>query len=180
MTAFNRTPTNTNFLQTSKFTLQMSRIPEIVYMCQTVSIPGISMGEVIVPTPFIDYPIPGDKLQFDAFDITFMIDEKMESWFSIFDWMKGMTFPEEFNQFKNQGTINRVAYNRMQDKMKPYYTDATLTVLTSHNNPRIRFHFQDMFPIVLSPIPLSTSDTTEITPVATVSFRFKTMTYERI
>jgi len=46
MTAITRSPENTNLLQPTKFLLTFDRIRATQYFCQSVNLPGVSLGEV--------------------------------------------------------------------------------------------------------------------------------------
>ena len=79
MTVLNRNPQNTNLLQPTKFLLTFTRIQTVQYFCQEVNLPGVSLGEVNRATPFLDMYSPGTKLSYEPLDITFTIDEELES-----------------------------------------------------------------------------------------------------
>ena len=55
-------PTNINFLIPHRFRMTIRRIPNVVYYVQEFTLPGISLGSAIQPSPYIDIPIYGDKL----------------------------------------------------------------------------------------------------------------------
>ena len=59
MTVLTRTPENTNPLQPTKFLLTFKKIKDTQYFCQSVNIPGVSLGEVVRATPFLDMYSPG-------------------------------------------------------------------------------------------------------------------------
>ena len=44
--------------------------------------------------------IPGDHLTYDNFSITFKIDENMEGYFEMHDWIKGIGKPNSFDEYK--------------------------------------------------------------------------------
>ena len=100
MTATTRNPTNPNFLQPNKFILTFGRTPNMTYFCQSLSIPGISLGEVPVTNPFLDVYSPGEKAIYDLLNVTFMVDEELKSWLEIHDWIRAMTFPKEFEEYQ--------------------------------------------------------------------------------
>jgi hypothetical protein len=79
MTAINSKPSNPNFLHPNKFQLSFSRLPDMQYFCQAVSVPGISMSEVPQTTPFVDLYKPGEKAIYDLLNVTFMIDEELKA-----------------------------------------------------------------------------------------------------
>ena len=86
MTVLNRNPRNTNILQPTKFLLTFERIRSTTYFCQTVKIPGVTLGEVNRSSPFLDMYSPGTKLTYNALNITFYIDEELISWKNLQNW----------------------------------------------------------------------------------------------
>ena len=98
MTALNRTPENTNLLQPTKFLLAFDRIGAGQFFCQTVNIPGISMGAAKIGTPMLDVYAPGNKLAYDELSITFLVDEKLQSWQDLHSWFRSMASPEGFTE----------------------------------------------------------------------------------
>lgn len=174
-TAISNTPLNQNFLHPNKFQFNFSRVPYIQYFCQAVTVPGISMSEAPIPTPFVDAYAPGEKAIYDLINVTFAIDEEMRSWIEIHDWIKAMTFPENFDQYNQLG---RLAKNIVTPK--PQYSDATLTIYSSSYTPYYRLKFKDVFPISLSSFILSTSDTPDTVLTSDASFRFTYYTIEKL
>ena len=110
MTAVQRTPENTGFLQPTKFLLTFDRIPNVTYFCQEVNIPGISLPAIVVPSPAIDYHVAGNKLTFSMMNIKFMVDSKVESWKSIYEWFMSMGSPH--------GTEERNLQTALQNQYK--------------------------------------------------------------
>lgn len=174
-TAISNTPLNQNFLHPNKFQFNFSRVPNIQYFCQAVTVPGISMSEAPIPTPFVDTYAPGEKAIYDLINVTFAIDEEMRSWIEIHDWIKAMTFPENFDQYRE---LPRLAKNIVSPK--PQYSDATLTIYSSSYTPYYRLNFKDVFPISLSSFILSTSDTPDTVLTSDVSLRFTYYTIEKL
>lgn len=161
-------PQNTNFLQTTKFILTFPRINNTQYFCQQVNMPGVSLTELPQNNPFIDLYKPGNKMAYENFNITFIVDEELRSWMELHDWIKGITFPNEFDQYQGLKNLHPVA----KDSPAPQYADGQLTILSSLNNPRIRLDFIDMFPTTLSSIIFSSTDDKTTTITADCSFRF--------
>ena len=111
MTILDRNPTNTNYLQPNKFQLNFSRTPTLQYFCQAVSVPGIALSEVPRNTPFVDLYVPGEKAIYDVFNVTFLIDEELKSWLAIHDWIRALTFPKEFQEYKDLVRLSRYTGN---------------------------------------------------------------------
>ena len=55
--AIRNQPTNLNQLNVVSFETNFLRMPGINYFCQRVSIPGISLSNSILSTPFANIPI---------------------------------------------------------------------------------------------------------------------------
>lgn len=163
-------PKNQNLAQASKFLLSFDRLPDMTFFCKTANIPGISLPSLIQTTPFIDAPIPGDKIVYDKFDIEFLLDEDLFSWTSIHDWLIGLGKPENFDQYKNLSLQQKLQISKIGNK--PQYSDAILTAYTNKNNPVLQIKFVDLFPISLSSIQFDTGVSAEtiLTGRATFSF----------
>lgn len=170
MTALTRNPTNPNLLHPNKFQLNFSRCPNLQYFCQSVSVPGISLSEVPQTTPFVDLYVPGEKAIYDLLTVTFYVDEDLNSWKEIHDWIRAMTFPKEFEEYRNLGNLN--AYTRQVKAQRPQYSDATVTLLSSSNNSNLQFKFYDVFPTTVSTFVMSSTDSPDTIITADATFRY--------
>lgn len=168
MTALNRTPENTNLLQPTKFLLSFDRIASAQFFCQTVNIPGISMGAAKIGTPMLDVYAPGNKLAYEELSITFLVDEKLQSWQDLHAWFRAMASPEGFTERNRLSEIQ----NQYTKTMKKSYSDATLTVLSNLNNPSLRVQFFNVFPTSLSGIKFDTKQSADNIITADATFRF--------
>jgi hypothetical protein len=164
------TANNPNFLQPNKFQLNFSRLPNVQYFCQGVSVPGISMSETPQNTPFVDLYLPGDKAIYDMLNVTFYVDENLRAWKEIHDWIRAMTFPEDFEDYRQLPNLNK--FTRSLSTALPQYSDATLTLLTSANNPNVKFKFYQLFPISLSTFVMSSTESPESIITADATFRY--------
>ena len=139
MTALNRNPENIDLLQSTKFRLTFNRLPGMVYFCQQANIPGISLTEIPISNPFVELYAPGEKLVYENFNISFLVDEDLRSWTEIHDWMRGMTFPNNFEEYLNLQK-KAVSTNKLNlSNTSKYltggqYSDAIMTINTNKNN----------------------------------------------
>lgn len=175
-------PTNQSLAQSTKFKLTFSRLPYVTFFCNAVNLPGVSFSPTQQATPFSDLPVPGDKIEFDPLDISFLVDEDYRSWFTVYDWIRGITFPTTFEEYKNLGLNNTTT---PQSKLialsdRPQYSDAILTLYTNKNNPNIRVKFKDCFPISLSSIRYSAQDNADVIITGDASFKFAYYDVERV
>lgn len=160
------TPDNTSFLQTTRFTFIIPKLPFLKYFCQTVLLPGVSTTEVTVATPFADTYRHGDKLTFDPLSVTTLVDEDLRVFEETYQWLAFLTKPEKFNMYK--------------EKFSEKYYDGILTVNTNANLPNIRVKFRNCHPVTLGSVQFATTDTADITPVFDVTFRYDIYQIDRL
>lgn len=180
MTAVTRNPSNRDLLQSTKFRLNFNNIPGVTYFCQTANLPGVSLTEVSRTTPFVDLYVPGEKLIYDPLNITFLVNEDLSDWLQIHDWIRAMTFPKDFDEYRNLKNLSDAAQYRWNNRQPPQYGDATLTVYSNKNNPQIRVHYKDTFPTGLSGLQFSSLDSAENIVTGEASFRYSYYDIEKI
>ena len=162
------TPSDQNLFQGNKYSLTFVRLPYIQFFIQDINIPGIITNPPEQETPFITAPLPANKMKYEPFSMTFLVDEMLYSWTTVADWLKGLTIPESFEQYKTLTMQQRIQMSTSQ----PQYSDALLTIMTNKNNPVMQIMFTKMFPISLTGIPLSVKDTPTDVKTATAEFGF--------
>lgn len=168
MTALTRTPSNTNLLQSSKFILAFNRLPTVQYFCQEANLPGVTLGSTEFNTPLVNVPVAGNKLEYSEFEVTFLVDEQLQSWYELYKWMLAIASPKSFTE---RNTLNQVQ-NQFSTPTS-YYSDASLTIMSALNNPLLRVNYQRMFPISLSDIYFDTQKSADIIVTATATFRYE-------
>jgi hypothetical protein len=167
MSALTRTPENTNLLQPTKFLLTFERIRATQYFCQTVNLPGVSLGEVNRATPFLDMFSPGTKLTYEPLDIEFIVDEELQSWKNIYDWFISIADPDGFE--KRDGS------KELQNNK--HFSDATLSILSGLNNPILRVQFVNVFPLTINALRFDTTQSADTIITATATFRYQSYKY---
>jgi hypothetical protein len=165
------TPQNTSILQSTKFTFIIPDKPFLKYFCQTVSLPSVSTTEVIIPTPFSNTYRHGDKLVFDAFTITAIMDEDLRVWEETYNWLKSLTRPQSYDEY---------ARKTVRDVMTPLYFDGYLTVNTNANNPNIRVKFHNCHPTSIGLVSFDTKVDADVIPTADFTFRYDLFEIERL
>jgi len=151
----------TNYFSPLEFIVSVKRLPNTEFFTQRTQIPGVSAAPIVNPTPFNNIFETPDKLTYDNFNFSFIIDEKMNNYLEIYNWIKGVTFPQNFDQFK---TINESKEGR--------FSDISVLVLNSSKNPSINITYRNCFPISLSEITLDTTSSDLVYPEATVTFQY--------
>lgn len=170
-TAFiSNTPDNTSILQSTKFTFIIPEMPFLKYFCQTVSLPSISTSEVVVPTPFSNTYRHGDKLNFEPFTITAIMDEDLRVWEETYKWLKGLTRPSSYDEYLRK---------EKQDPV-PLYFDGYLTINTNANKPNLRLKFHNCHPTSIGMVNFDTKVDADVIPTADFTFRYDLYEIERI
>jgi len=192
MTEFNvqtRQPAKLDYASPIQFRFKCTKLPEVEFTCQTANIPGISLGGATQPTPLVDIPIPGDKISFQSLDINFLVDENLNNYKEIHDWLIGIGFPQNYTQFQNLQTegsdrfpgSTRSTAATGTSTPQPLseggtYSDATLTVLNSKNIAKTEIRFQNIYPTSLGSLSYDVKLTDVDYLQASVSFAY--MYYE--
>jgi hypothetical protein len=152
----------------------------MTWFCTQVNLPSITAGNALQQTPFIDAPVPGDKMVYGTLDVTFLLDEQLLSLTTIQDWMKGITFPEDFNQYANLGLQQLLQMQNMANIGKGQYSDAMLTILSNKNNPIFQVQFIDAFPVSISAVQFDTALSAENIMTGSASFKFTNYDITRV
>jgi hypothetical protein len=186
--AFSRQPTKQDYADPTKFKFSIIKLPKVEYFCTQVNLPGVSISDnYSQPTPFRDIPLPGEKLRYEPLSVTFLVDENLENYQEIHGWLRGLGFPGGHAEFKTLldggsdrfptsksstlGDAGRVRFNAPDTG--GIFSDATLNILTSKNNPVTEVRFSDCFPISLSSLSYDQQATETNYLTATVTFDYK-------
>ena len=82
------TEINKSILNKNNFRLLIDKVPTVEYYVQSCNIPGMSFTETTSATGIgLDAFFPGDKVSFETLDISFIVDEDLENFKEIYDWM---------------------------------------------------------------------------------------------
>ena len=166
MTTWNKQIENRNFLSPIGFKFLLAEYPKIPYFAQSANIPSMNLGIQQQSTPLRQLPLEG-FITYDPLNLTFLIDEDMENYMILHNWIRALGTPDS--------TVERKEFtNKMQQLFgnKDLYADATLMVLNSNFNHNFDVVFEDLIPIGLNALEFNaTVDGTEYA-MATVSFRY--------
>lgn len=172
MSAIINQPSNKNFLSPLGFKFAIKRTPGVNYFVQSVIVPGMSLGSVDIPTPFVKLPFPGEHLDFADLVITFRVDEDLKNYREISDWMIALGKPKSFDQYTP-------LTNASQTSGSGVVSDATLTILSSAMNPVAEVYFSDVFPYDLTSLNFDSRNTSieYIDVVASFKYTSYNITY---
>ena len=162
-----RQPDKLDYASPTQFKFGIHQLPKVEFFTLSANVPGITAGVVTRATPFKDIPLVGDKLTYENLSITFQVDEYLENYVSLHNWMKGIGFPTDRQEFR---TYRDVTSNTPAGGKEPsidlvgsatpdraLYSDAYLMVLSNKNNPIVEVNFQNVFPVSLGALEFTQS-----------------------
>ena len=181
-----RQPTVFDYSQTNQFRIFLPIFPTTEWFVISANIPGVTMGQATQPTPFVDMPLVGEKVVFDNFDMTFIVDEQLKNYMEMYNWVKNIGFPysgeEQFNKLgradnldreksiRNPKSVGKGAAAALSVGDRNLYTDIRLTILSSKNNEVANIFMYEAFPISLSGIEYSQQESDTTYATCSVSF----------
>jgi len=162
---------NRNFLSPTGFEFTLNRAPKISFFSNSANIPGLTLGVAVQPTYLKDIDTPGDKISFDDFTLRFIVDENLENYMEVHNWITGLGYPESLKEIydlqNEKGTSNISRPNSMN-----IYSDGTLIVLGSSFKPNFKIKFKDLWPYSLSTLNFDATDTDIEYFTAEVTFKY--------
>jgi hypothetical protein len=118
-----------------------------------------------------DIDIPGDKIVFQDFTLTFMVDENLENYMEMQKWIRGLGYPESLAEIYDFQRSNDNFEQPMKSQLG-LYSDGSLIILTSSQNANFKINFKDMFPYDLSALQFDATNTDIQYLTADVSFKY--------
>jgi hypothetical protein len=143
--AFGNQIQNRNFLSPVGFKFTLAKYPKVSFFCNTARIPELNLGTAIQPSYLKDLDVPGEKISYGDFTLSFLVDENLENYMSIHNWITGLGFPETTQQFKDLTTND----DSIRD-LKEQYSDGSLSILNSNYRTTANVKFKDLFPVSLT------------------------------
>jgi hypothetical protein len=161
---------NKNYLSPLNFKFVLAKYPKVDFFSTSAGIPGINLGVAIQPTYLKDIPIPGDKISYDDFNLKFFVDENLENYLQVHNWIRGLGYPEsvaEYQEFLNQDEYNPGVQNASSGQ-----SDGSLIIYSSNYNPVAEVVFKGLFPTSLSTIEFDAKNTDVNYVTAEVNFKY--------
>ena len=161
MVTLSRQPTKLDYASPTQFKFSINQLPKVEFFTVSANIPDLTLADVVIPTPFKPIPVLGQNLTYGNLNITFIVDEFLENYRELHEWLTGIGFPKDRKQFSefrsntaNRGTASPtpVADVGKVGKSIPdasMFSDATLTILSNKNNPIVEGRFANMYPVSL-------------------------------
>lgn len=162
-------PTNINPLSPNGFQFSITKLPDLTYFSQQVTIPGISLPAFEANNPLVAFPIAGDIISFDPLNVQFLVDETMANYKAIYNWLKGLGFPEshtQYDMFIGNETGGPSA------ELQKNYSDGVLQVLGANNKAVQSIQFIDLIPVSLESLTFQSTNQDVQYLVGSATFRY--------
>ena len=161
MVTVSRQPTKLDYASPTQFKFSINQLPKVEFFTTAANIPDITLSDVVIPTPFKPIPVMGQNLTYGNLSLSFIVDEFLENYRELHEWLTAIGFPKDRKQFKdfrsNTSNTGSPSATPVQDVGKvgktipdaAMFSDATLTILSNKNNPIIEVRFSNIYPVSL-------------------------------
>jgi hypothetical protein len=150
-----------NLAKSTNYKLVLGALPGVDLWLKTCMLPTISANEVPVPHPFLgnEY-IPSNTMVWAPLMVTFLVDEDLENYNSVFEWMAKAAGPN---------LEDREALENLQ-------TTASLHILSNNKNTTgLKYTFHNSFPIILGELQFNNETAEELLTDITLQFDYMTI-----
>ena len=162
-----RQPDKLDYLSPTQFKFNIHQLPKVEFFTTAANVPAISLGDAVMSTPYKEIPMMGDTLSYENLSITFIVDEYLENYISLHEWMTAIGFPKsrtQFSEFRSatastpiptHGVSDDIGDEQLPTPVRGMFGDAILTLLTNKNNPVVEVRFQDIYPVALGALDMT-------------------------
>ena len=154
--------TNLNYLQPTGFRILIdrTRYPNLEFFAQSVTHPSVTVNAVELPVRRVtSVPLAGDKITNGSLDISVIVDEDMSAYKEMHSWLERIVNEGETT------SLDRMTKN-------PTYADITVSVLSSHNNTKLKIRYLDCVPTDLGTVELTSTSGDAAVITFNCTFRF--------
>ena len=154
-------PNTYNLLTGNQFKFEVSRIPILTKFVTAVNVPSIEFLSTDLKTAYgVNIPIATGKYIFSDVTVSFLVDEELESWREIYEWIRRL------------GPLNDDSEEIMYDNCYESTETAELTILNRVYKPNLKFKFYHFFPIALTGFSFTTTAAESIQISSAATFRY--------
>jgi len=163
---FSKQLDNRNFLSPVGFNFTLAKYPKVSFMSNSAKIPQITLQTAQQNTYLKMIDVPGDQLTYSDFTLKFLVDEDLVNYKTIHNWLTALGFPETTQQYADQ------YYSDGKNDINNFFSDGTLVILNSNYIGKAQVKFKDLFPVSLTSLDFTATDTDINYFTAEVSFKY--------
>ena len=152
--AFGKQIQNRNFLSGVAFKFNLAKFPKVDFFSNSARIPELSLELAQQASYLKNIAVPGERLTYGDFTLRFLVDENMENYKSVYDWLTGLGFPETTKEF-----ADIIKDSDGQTDPKEAFCDGTLRILNSNYREVAKVKFNDLFPVSLTSLDFDATNT---------------------
>ena len=152
--AFAKQIDNRNFLSGVGFKFNLSKFPKVDFFSNSARIPELNLELTRQPSYLKNIDVPGERLTYGDLTLRFLVDENMENYLSVYNWLTGLGFPETTKEFKELTTDKDG-----QKDPKEAFCDGSLRILNSNYREVGKVKFLDLFPTSLTSLDFDATNT---------------------
>ena len=152
--AFAKQIQNRNFLSGVAFKFNLGKFPKVDFFSNSARIPELNLELTRQPSYLKNIDVPGERLTYGDLTLRFLVDENMENYISVYNWLKGLGFPETTQEYKDLTTDKDG-----QKDNKEAFCDGTLRILNSNYREVAKVKFTDLFPTSLTSLDFDATNT---------------------
>ncbi len=180
-----RQPEQLDYASPTQFRFGIHQLPKVEFFTVSANLPGVSVPTTTLATPFTDISIMGEKTEFENLSISFIVDEYLENYISLHNWLTGIGFPKSRSQFSTfrdvtsktpdsqKGVSTDIGDVKQSTPDKAMYSDAFLMVLSNKNNPIVEINFHNIYPTSLSGLDFTQTATDVEYMTASAEFAYQ-------
>mgnify|MGYP003321754804 CR=1 FL=1 len=152
--AFGKQIQNRNFLSGVAFKFNLAKFPKVDFFSNSAIIPVLNLELAQQASYLKNIAVPGERLTYGDFTLRFLVDENMENYLSVYNWLTGLGFPETTKEF-----AEIIKDKDGQRDPKEAFCDGTLRILNSNYREIAKVKFNDLFPISLTSLDFDATAT---------------------
>jgi len=152
--AFGKQIQNRNFLSGVAFKFNLTKFPKVDFFSNSARIPELNLELAQQASYLKNIAVPGERLSYGDFTLRFLVDENMENYLSIYEWLTGLGFPETTKEF-----AEIIKDKDGQRDPKEAFCDGTLRILNSNYREVAKVKFNDLFPTSLTSLDFDATNT---------------------
>jgi len=152
--AFGKQIQNRNFLSGVAFKFNLAKFPKVDFFSNSAIIPVLNLELAQQASYLKNIAVPGERLTYGDFTLRFLVDENMENYKSVYDWLTGLGFPETTKEF-----ADIIKDSDGQRDPKEAFCDGTLSILNSNYREVAKVKFNDLFPVSITSLDFDATNT---------------------